>query len=72
MANVLDLYKFIETAQRAGRDLVNAISGFELDTDERQELTEAIDRAIEVWKLARSAVKKPVSAEAEEFLRSIS
>lgn len=70
MANVLDLAALADDAAKTGRKFLQAIAGFELSADEREELVEDIDRTLEVWKLARQAVTKPLSTEVEDYLRS--
>lgn len=70
-ADVLGLGVMADKASRLGRQFVEGMAGRELTTEETEELTEDIERVLATWKAAQQAVKRPLSAEAEEFLRGI-
>jgi len=68
MADVLSLGTLCGDAQKAARQFVKDIAGFDLTADEREELVESIDRTIEVWMVARGAAEKSLADEAAEYL----
>lgn len=72
VADVLGLGVIAGDAAILGRKFIEAAAGFDLTDDEREELVYDIDKTIEAWKVARSAVKNPLAREVESFLREVS
>jgi hypothetical protein len=71
-ANIGKLETAALEAARRGRDFVGAAAGLEIDQTSRDVLLDDIDRVLETWKIARSAISgRGVAAEAEAFLRTI-
>jgi hypothetical protein len=58
-------------AAKQGREFVDMMAGVSLDDDDREVLSNRIDRVIETWKIAQTSLKGSIASEAEEFLAGL-